>query len=302
MPDGPPALSSADVMKRVLLAAAAVWLGGALRAFAQNPTQTPTPAPTPTPTPGAPTTVPAGVRFATEDSANINGVKVEVAPDGGVWFLESSADRVGVLRGTTITYWQLRPSDELGANPVDFKLEGTDLWILGSGQSQLPAGRCSISKLDTVANQVTEWTIPGSIPAAFYKAPDGTYWVPISGAALLNVNFDTQKTTTYRSPLTYAYADMVVAPDGTLWLADFGNNRIVKYVPGAATETSWTFFNPSQGRLNPTQIEIDENGMIWMSQISAGRVDRFDPPPATSTPSTASATPCTSSSFRARPT
>ena len=179
-------------MKRVFLAAAAVWLGGALGVFAQTPSRTPTPAPTPTPTPGAPTTVPAGVRFATESSANVNGVRVQVAPDGGVWFLESSADRVGVLRGTTITYWQLRPSDELGANPVDFVLDGTDVWILESGQSQIPAGNCSIAKLDTVANQITEWVVPGSIPAAFYKAPDGTYWVPVSGAALLNVNFETK--------------------------------------------------------------------------------------------------------------
>ncbi len=264
-------------MKRVFLAAAAVWLGGALGVFAQTPTRTPTPANTPTPTPGAPTTVPAGVRFATESSANINGVRIQVAPDGGVWFLESSADRVGVLRGTTITYWQLRPSDQLGANPVDFVLDGTDVWILESGQSQIPAGRCSVAKLDTVANEITEWVVPGSIPAAFYKAPDGTYWVPITGAALLNVNFETKTTNVYRSALTYAYADMAVAPDGTLWLADFGNNRIVKYVPGAATETSWTFFNPSQGRLNPTQIEIDDDGMIWMTQLSAGRLDRFDP-------------------------
>ncbi len=264
-------------MKRVFLAAAAVWLGGALGLFAQNPTQTPTPPPTPTPTPGAPTTVPAGVRFATEDSANINGVRVRVAPDGGVWFLESSADRVGVLRGTTITYWQLRPDDELGANPVDFVLDGTDVWILESGQSQIPAGRCSVAKLDTATNQVTEWIIPGSLPAAFHKAADGTYWVPITGAALLNVNFETGLTKNYRSALTYAYADMAVAPDGTLWLADFGNNRIVRYVPGAATETSWTFFNPADGRLNPTQIDFDEQGTLWISQLSAGRLDRFDP-------------------------
>jgi streptogramin lyase len=170
-------------MKRVFLAAGAVWLGGVLRLGAQNPTQTPTPAPTPTPTPGAPTNVPSGVRYATESAANVNGVRLQVAPDGGVWFLESSADRIGVLRGTTMTYWQLRPSDELGANPVDFVLDGTTVWILESGQSQIPAGRCSIAKLDTTSNELTEWVVPGSIPAAFHKAPDGTYWVPVTGGA-----------------------------------------------------------------------------------------------------------------------
>ncbi len=241
MPSEVGALSSADVMKRVLLAAWAVWLGGVLGLSAQSPTPTPTPPPTPTPTPGLPTTIPAGVRYATENGANVNGVRVQLMPDGSVWFLEASADRVGVLRGTDITYWQLRPDDELGANPVDFKVEGTDVWILESGQSEIPAGRCSIAKLDTVTNQVTEWTLPGSIPAAFYHAPDGTWWVPITGAALLNANFETGVTTVYRSAFTTWYSDMVVDAEGTLWLSDFGNNRIVRYVPGSDKETSWTY-------------------------------------------------------------
>ena len=277
MPGGSRGLSSADVMKRLLLAAGAVWLGGALRLGAQTVTPTPTGAPTPTPTPGLPTTVPSGVRYATEASANVNGVLVKVADNGDVWFMESSADRVGVLRGTNITYWQLRPSDDLGANPVDLFLEGTDVWILESGQSQIPAGRCSIAKLDTVTNQLTEYTIPGSIPAAFYHAPDGTWWVPITGAALLNVDFTSGVTTVYRSVATTWYSDMVVAPDGALWLADFGNNRIVRYVPGEDKETSWTFFPISNGRLNTTQIGFDDQGNLWLCQISAGRLDRFNP-------------------------
>jgi hypothetical protein len=266
-------------MKRVLLAAWAVWLGGVLRLAAQSPTPTPTPPPTPTPTPGLPSTIPAGVRFATEASANVNGVRVQHTPDGSVWFLEASADRVGVLRGTTMTYWQLRPTDELGANPVDFQIDGTDVWILESGQSEIPAGRCSIAKLDTITNQVTEYTIPGSIPAAFYRAPDGTWWVPITGAALLNVNFETGITTVYRSAFTTWYADMAVDSEGVLWLADFGNNRIVRYEPRAATETYWVLFPISSGRLNTTQIDFDDQGKLWLSQISAGRMDRFNPEP-----------------------
>ncbi len=153
-----------------------------------------------------------------------------------------------------------------------------------------------------MANQVTEWVIPGSLPAAFHKASDGTYWVPITGAALLNVNFETGTTTSYRSALTYAYADMAVAPDGTLWLADFGNNRIVRYVPGAETETSWTFFNPGDGRLNPTQIDFDDQGISGSPSSPPDGSTASTRRPETSTRSTASATPSTSNSSRAGPT
>ena len=279
MPGGLCGLSSADVMKRPVLLLAALVFAAAAASRAQ--TTTPTPSPTPsvsrTPTPGAPTTTAAGVTFATEANARVNGVKIEVDETGGVWFLESSADRVGVLRGNTITYWQLRASDHLGANPVDFIREGNILWILESGQGDVPAGHCMIGKLDTTTGALREWDIPGSIPAAFWRAPDGTWWVPQSGGVIQNVNLDTLSVTNYRSQTTAAFADMVLGPDGNLWLVDFGNNRIVRYQPGAATDTYWVFPSANGARPNPSAIQFDSHGFLWMSQRTGARMDRFDP-------------------------
>jgi streptogramin lyase len=262
-------------MKRPVLPLAALLFAAA----AISPSQTPSPTPsvTPTPTPGPPTTTAAGVTFATEATARINGVKLEVAEDGAVWFLESSADRIGVLRGTTITYWQLRPTDDLGANPVDFIREGNILWILESGQGDVPAGHCMLGRLDTTTGALREWDIPGSIPAAFWRAPDGTWWIPQSGGVLQNVNLDTLAVRNYRSQSTFAFADMVPGPDGALWLADFGNNRIVRYEPGAAEEKYWVFPAANGARPNPSAIDFDQDGRLWMSQRTGARMDRFDP-------------------------
>jgi streptogramin lyase len=272
-------LSSADAMKRPVLLLAALVLAAAAVSRAQTTTPTPsaTPSVSPTPTPGQPTTTAAGVTFATEANARVNGVRVEVDETGGVWFLESSADRVGVLRGNTITYWQLRASDHLGANPVDFIREGNILWILESGQGDVPAGHCMLGKLDTTTGALREWDIPGSIPAAFWRAPDGTWWIPQSGGVLQHVDLDTLSVTNYRSQSTFAFADMVLGPDGNLWLADFGNNRIVQYTPGAATETYWLFPNASGRPPNPSAIEFDSQGFLWMSMRTGARMDRFDP-------------------------
>jgi streptogramin lyase len=247
----------------------------ALPAVSQTPT--PTPAPTPVPTPGLPTTIATGVSFATENNARVNGVKLEVAEDGGVWFLEAGADSVGVLRGTTIRTWQIRVDDEIGANPVDFELDGSTVWILESGQSGIPPGTCALGRLDTETGLLTEWVIPASLPAGFYRAPDGKYWVPMSGRALLSIDPTTLQATNYRSVATYAYSDMAIGADGALWLADFGNNRIVRYVPGAATETFWTIANPAGGQINPAQIDFDEQGYLWIAEYNADRMDRFDP-------------------------
>src|SRR5262249_43541669 len=61
------------------------------------------------------------------------------------------------------------------------------------------------------------------------------------------------------------------------WLADFGDNRIVRYELGSKTETSWTFFDPNVGRLNPSQIRFDSKGRLWISMFAGSTMNSFDP-------------------------
>ena len=119
--------------------------------------------------------------------------------------------------------------------------------------------------------------MPGSKPAAFSLTSDEKVWLPQTNGRMQSVDLNTLDVVDYRSTLTFAYADMVVGPDGAFWLADFGNNRIVRYEPGAATETSWTFFDPNTGRLNPSQIRFDDSGYLWISQFSGAQMNRFNP-------------------------
>ena len=267
---------------------AVVLLGLAAAAAAQTPTPTPTPSPTPNRTATPVNAVAVGVTHATEASANVNGVRIQSQPDGSVWFLEATADRIGVLRDHTITYWQLRDTAHLGANPVDFQIDGNTIWFLESGESTIPAGTCVIASLDTTTGALTEIVVPGSIPAAFYRAPDGTFWLPQTSGRLQWVfpdplNPGQYKVNDYRSPATFAYADMVVGPDGAFWLADFGNNRIVRWAPPTdptadpEPEISWTMLSTANGLLNPAQIEFDGQGSLWLAEISGNRMDRFNP-------------------------
>src|SRR4029077_3432250 len=126
--------------------------------------------------------------------------------------------------------------------------------------------------------QLREWAVPGGKPAGFWRAPDGeTVWIPQSNGRLQSLNLTTLQVVDYRSTKTFAYSDVVYGADGALWMADFGDNRIVRYEPGAASETSWTFFDPNVARLNPSQIQFDADGKLWISELSGARMDRFDP-------------------------
>jgi streptogramin lyase len=228
---------------------------------------------------GQATTVPAVQKIATENAHPVTGERVIPQPDGTVWFLVPSNDRIVQLQadGVTLKQWQIRTDANLGANPVDFRVDGTIIWFIENGESLIDAGHSAFGRLDTSTGQLREWDLPGSKPAAFAFTPDGKAWFPQTDGRIQSLDLNTLQVVDYRSTLGFAYADMVVGPDGAFWLADFGNNRIVQWKPGGTTETSWTFFDPSQGRLNPTQIRFDDKGLLWISQFSGAQMNSFDP-------------------------
>src|SRR5262249_13798869 len=126
------------------------------------------------------TTVPAGQKLATENSRPVTGVRVLPQPDGTVWFLVPSNDRIVQLQASGVTrkQWQTRRDKALGANPVDLKGDGKFIWFIENGESLIDAGRSVFARLNTETGELREWDVPGSRPAAFYLAPDGKVWLP----------------------------------------------------------------------------------------------------------------------------
>jgi sugar lactone lactonase YvrE len=230
------------------------------------------------------TTIAAGTSYATEKSGVVSGVRVDVRPDGSVWFLLPALDRIAVLRGDQMTQWQIRDDTHLGANPVDFEVDGDVIWFIANGESGVDAGHSIFGRLDTATGQEREWEIPGSRPAGFYRAPDGKVWLPQTDRRLQSMDLDTLEVVDHRSgnsdgtgTQTIAYSDIILGPDGALWMTDFGNNRIVRYEPGASQETSWTLISSTTALLNPSQIEFDNQGRLWISEFTGARLERFDP-------------------------
>src|SRR5450759_234641 len=79
---------------------------------------------------GSNTTIAAGTSLTTENSRAVTGVRIEPQPDGTVWFLVPSNDRIVQLQadGVTMKQWQIRDDSSIGANPVDFKIDGNIIW------------------------------------------------------------------------------------------------------------------------------------------------------------------------------
>lgn len=229
------------------------------------------------------TNVPVGSSYSTDGAHAVSGVRIRALPDGTVFFLVPSSDRIVSMNGNSFKQWQIRPDKSIGANPVDFELDGNVMWFICNGESLIDAGRSIFARLDTSTGALREWILPGSKPAGFYRAPDGKVWLPQTDGRLQSLDLATLQVLDYRSRntagtvFTFAYSDIVPGPDGALWMTDFGNNRIVRFVPGADTETSWTFLDPNLGRNNPSQIQFDQDGRLWICQLSGNALHVFDP-------------------------
>jgi streptogramin lyase len=246
---------------------------------AQTPTPTPTPSVSPTPTPTQPpNTVSTGQTWTTEGSRAVNGSRVAHTPDGSTWFLTPSNDQIVRLRDGVFTQWQIRSNDDIGANPVDFQIDGNDFWFIENGASLIDAGKSIVARLDTSTGQLREWVLPASRPAGFYRSPDGKIWVAQSAGVLESLDLTTLAVVDYQRVPTANFAStLAIGPDGGLWMTDFGNNRIVRHDMATSVQTSWTMFDPNAFRLNPSDMKFDAEGKLFITEFSGTRVDRFDP-------------------------
>lgn len=84
--------------------------------------------------------------------------------------------------------------------------------------------------------------------------------------------------------------DVTIAPNGSLWVADFGANRVLRYDNSAAITSSplanaalgQTFFGTNQASLSsnglngPASVAFDANGTLWVLDSLAHRVVGFE--------------------------
>src|SRR4029077_18025708 len=72
--------------------------------------------------------------------------------------------------------------------------------------------------------------------------------------------------------------DVAVDAGGNLWVADKGNNRIVKYSPSGGELLTFGTYGSAGGQLNrPTALAIDPKGNIWVADSNNNRIQEFAP-------------------------
>jgi hypothetical protein len=81
----------------------------------------------------------------------------------------------------------------------------------------------------------------------------------------------------HRTPCCGA-TDIAFAPNGNLFVADgYRNARIIEFTPQGKKLRQWGSAGTGPGQFNiPHSIQIDEDGVIYVSDRENGRIERFD--------------------------
>ena len=156
------------------------------------------------------------------------GFNLAVAADGRVWTAEQYRDAIaGVALDGSVRECRLAK----GSRPVGVAVspDGT-LWVTESGSGALARLRPGARNFETIK-------LPGaSQPTELLPLAEGAYVSQIAGDSLLKVSAGGEV-----SPIALDVAKpqaigLLEAPDGELWVAEFGADRLARIADGQVTQ------------------------------------------------------------------
>ena len=195
---------------------------------------------------------------------------VAVGSDGAIWFTEVSAGKVGRLDPHTGLF------REFSLPTANSQPQGIALGADGALWGTEAAGN-RVFRI-TADGRMTEFPIPtpNSVPVAIAPGRYGYMWVSeLEGGGLLRVS-RTGRMREFRLPARARPYGLVSAPDGNVWFADRGRNRI-----GLVTPAGRVFDFPlPTPNAQPTAIVPLALGSFAFTEFVANRVGTLRFPPA----------------------
>jgi virginiamycin B lyase len=105
-------------------------------------------------------------------------------------------------------------------------------------------------------------------------APDGTAWVAAAGTdQLIHIaGGGVQRLSLAAGSRPRGVA---VGPDGTVWATLYGRRELLRVDPRSLAQAAWPL--PAGDRAAPGALTVDRAGAVWIADIGADAIVRFDP-------------------------
>jgi len=143
-------------------------------------------------------------------------------------------------------------------------------------------------ELDNKAKWVVSAELDGNLrggyafkrPTSVRSRPDGSFWVVAFGSnEVLRLNPDFKLLSVVRGGLAgldHPY-DVAEADDGTLYISEYGANRIAKCTPAGEKIATFGQTGRTDGMLvGPQYLALDGKGYLWVTDWGNSRVVRYD--------------------------
>ncbi len=187
------------------------------------------------------------------------------APDGSIWWTGMWASLTGRLDPETgvMEEYRLPPTSRPHTIVPD---EEGNIWYTGNSNA-------TIGKLDPKTGLVTEFKTEARDPHSASFHPNGNLYFTAQGAAVLGrlnpLTGDLKEIDT--EPRPYG---IQVGPDGTVWVAYNGTNKIGAMHPDSMEVK---YYEVPDTRTRVRRLGLDSQGMVWFVNSTMGKIGRLDP-------------------------
>ncbi len=187
------------------------------------------------------------------------------APDGSIWWTGMWASLAGRLDPKTGEMEEYRLPLSSRPHTIVPDADG-NIWYTGNSNA-------TIGKLEPASGKVTEYPTQARDPHSAVFHPNGKLYFTAQGAAMLG-RLDPETGAVDEIATEPRPYGIKVAPDGTVWIAYNGTNKIGAMHPDTMEVR---YFEVPDADTRIRRLDIDSQGVIWFVNSSMGRIGRLDP-------------------------
>jgi DNA-binding beta-propeller fold protein YncE len=191
-----------------------------------------------------------------------------IGPDGRLYVADKFGSRIAVMDAETLELVEIRDEGKLpGVHDISFGPDGRAAIAV--------TGLDVVLVFERYGNVASEpvLALPASRTEGALAHSNGRIYAMAGGSGML-IAYENGKIVALAAGHFGAH-DVAEAPDGSIWVADNFNKRLVKYSPELKLEQ--LIDDPKFGFVGPRYLDVDDFGRLIVADQDAHRVLMIDP-------------------------
>jgi streptogramin lyase len=206
-------------------------------------------------------------------TANSGPEQITVGPDGNLWFVEASGNKIGEV--TTAGSFNQYTVPTASSDPVSITNgPNSALWF-----TELNASKVTIGQV-TTSGTITPYSdsIENAQPTDITTGTNGLlYFTDYADDTIESVNPSTGKFVSHNIPSADSGpTGITVGPDGLIWFIENSANKIASFDPsGNGGNGSFAEYSIPTANSDAETITTGPDGALWFTEMSGNKIGRL---------------------------